>query len=115
MYAMISSAFFSLDGVRRLLPQSKSQNLVIGLHLLLLLAENRIAEFHSELEIVPEVGISSLLLFCCRLQNKSFLSPFVLLKFAAPHLFLFVATSLSCFVPPRFYSNLATIRSSVFQ
>eukprot|EP00188_Purpureofilum_apyrenoidigerum_P005808 Plantae.Rhodophyta-Purpureofilum_apyrenoidigerum.ctg7999.p1 GENE.Plantae.Rhodophyta-Purpureofilum_apyrenoidigerum.ctg7999~~Plantae.Rhodophyta-Purpureofilum_apyrenoidigerum.ctg7999.p1 ORF type:complete len:266 (+),score=55.22 Plantae.Rhodophyta-Purpureofilum_apyrenoidigerum.ctg7999:171-968(+) len=38
----------------QLLPESKSRDLIIGLHLLLLLAQNRIAEFHTELELVPE-------------------------------------------------------------
>jgi len=38
----------------QLLPESGSRDLIIGLHLLLLLAQNRIAEFHTELELVPE-------------------------------------------------------------
>ena len=43
--------------VRSVLPQSPQANIIIGLDLLRLLVENRIAEFHTELELLsPEVG-----------------------------------------------------------
>lgn len=39
-----------------MLPQSPQANIIIGLDLLRLLVENRIAEFHTELELLsPEV------------------------------------------------------------
>lgn len=42
---------------RGLLQPSKQQNLITGLNLLRLLVQNRIAEFHTELELIPqEVG-----------------------------------------------------------
>lgn len=42
---------------RGLLTASKQQNLIVGLNLLRLLVQNRIAEFHTELELIPqEVG-----------------------------------------------------------
>lgn len=42
---------------RSVLPQSPQANIIIGLDLLRLLVENRIAEFHTELELLsPEVG-----------------------------------------------------------
>ena len=33
---------------------SKQQNLITGLNLLRLLVQNRIAEFHTELELIPQ-------------------------------------------------------------
>ena len=42
---------------RELMQPSKQQNLITGLNLLRLLVQNRIAEFHTELELIPqEVG-----------------------------------------------------------
>ena len=42
---------------RSVLPQSPQANIIIGLDLLRLLVENRIAEFHTELELLsPEVS-----------------------------------------------------------
>lgn len=35
------------------IPKSSRQNLILGLNLMRLLAQNRIAEFHTELELVP--------------------------------------------------------------
>ena len=41
---------------RSVLPQSPQAHIIIGLDLLRLLVENRIAEFHTELELLsPEV------------------------------------------------------------
>ena len=37
-----------------ILPDSKRQNLILGLSLMRLMAQNRIAEFHTELELVPQ-------------------------------------------------------------
>jgi hypothetical protein len=42
--------------LRRVLPVSPQENLVIGLNLLRLLVQNRIAEFHTELELIPAAG-----------------------------------------------------------
>jgi len=39
---------------RGLLQPSKQQNLITGLNLLRLLVQNRIAEFHTELELIPQ-------------------------------------------------------------
>ena len=39
---------------RGLLAPSKQQSLIIGLNLLRLLVQNRIAEFHTELELIPD-------------------------------------------------------------
>lgn len=39
---------------RGMLSPSKQQNLITGLNLLRLLVQNRIAEFHTELELIPE-------------------------------------------------------------
>lgn len=39
---------------RGLLTASKQQNLIVGLNLLRLLVQNRIAEFHTELELIPQ-------------------------------------------------------------
>ena len=39
---------------RGLLSPSKQQNLITGLNLLRLLVQNRIAEFHTELELIPQ-------------------------------------------------------------
>lgn len=39
---------------RGLLQPSKQQNLIAGLNLLRLLVQNRIAEFHTELELIPQ-------------------------------------------------------------
>ncbi len=41
---------------RALLPPSQQENLIVGLDLLRLLVQNRIAEFHTELELLsPQV------------------------------------------------------------
>ena len=39
--------------IRDAIPASSRQHLIIGLNLLRLLAQNRIAEFHTELELIP--------------------------------------------------------------
>lgn len=39
---------------RALLPRSHQENLIVGLDLLRLLVQNRIAEFHTELELLSE-------------------------------------------------------------
>ena len=39
---------------RGLLQPSKQQNLITGMNLLRLLVQNRIAEFHTELELIPQ-------------------------------------------------------------
>ena len=45
---------------RSVLPQSPQANIIVGLDLLRLLVENRIAEFHTELELLsPEVGLNT--------------------------------------------------------
>ena len=50
----------ALLACRSVLPQSPQANIVIGLDLLRLLVENRIAEFHTELELLsPEVTLPS--------------------------------------------------------
>lgn len=41
-----------------LIPQSKRQDLILGLNLMRLMAQNRIAEFHTELELVPPASRS---------------------------------------------------------
>ncbi len=38
---------------RALLPPSGQANIIVGLDLLRLLVQNRIAEFHTELELLP--------------------------------------------------------------
>ena len=46
---------------RSVLPQSPQAHIIIGLDLLRLLVENRIAEFHTELELLsPEVSLKCL-------------------------------------------------------
>ena len=35
------------------MPRSERQNLILGLHLLFLLSQSRMAEFHTELELIP--------------------------------------------------------------
>lgn len=56
---------------RTLIPSSPNESALTGLNLLRLLVQNRIAEFHTELEVIPtEVGRctdSVLLLRCMRL------------------------------------------------
>lgn len=42
------------DDYASLLPEAESKWMVIGLNLLGLLAQNRIAEFHTELELIPQ-------------------------------------------------------------
>jgi 26S proteasome regulatory subunit N12 len=41
-----------------ILPVSPSQHLILGLNLMRLLAQNRIAEFHTELELIPRSATS---------------------------------------------------------
>ncbi|KAL3137779.1 hypothetical protein ABBQ38_005039 [Trebouxia sp. C0009 RCD-2024] len=43
-----------VSDTRGLLSVSKQQNLITGLNLLRLLVQNRIAEFHTELELIPQ-------------------------------------------------------------
>ncbi|KAI0566722.1 Proteasome component [Gracilaria domingensis] len=48
--AQVKTYYVDYAGV---IPQSGRQNLILGLNLLRLMAQNRIAEFHTELELVP--------------------------------------------------------------
>ncbi|KAI0559817.1 CSN8/PSMD8/EIF3K [Gracilaria domingensis] len=48
-----STCEYVLRGLCRETPQSSRQNLILGLNLLRLMAQKRIAEFHTELELVP--------------------------------------------------------------
>jgi len=41
------------DGRLVSMPKSERQNLILGLNLLFLLSQNRMAEFHTELELIP--------------------------------------------------------------
>lgn len=45
---------------RGLLAPSQHQHLITGLNLLRLLVQNRIAEFHTELELIPQQVTASL-------------------------------------------------------
>ena len=47
-YSTISS-----QGREVIMPKSERQNLILGLNLLFLLSQNRMAEFHTELELIP--------------------------------------------------------------
>ena len=44
---------------RDLLPQSDMEHTLVGLNLLRLLVQNRIAEFHTELEVIPAAAQES--------------------------------------------------------
>ena len=48
-----------LPDERDLLPQSDMENTLVGLNLLRLLVQNRIAEFHTELEVIPPAAQES--------------------------------------------------------
>ena len=41
------------QGREVIMPKSEKQNLILGLNLLFLLSQNRMAEFHTELELIP--------------------------------------------------------------
>lgn len=41
------------QGRQVIMPKSEKQNLILGLNLLFLLSQNRMAEFHTELELIP--------------------------------------------------------------
>uniref|UniRef100_A0A7S3EG05 PCI domain-containing protein n=1 Tax=Rhodosorus marinus TaxID=101924 RepID=A0A7S3EG05_9RHOD len=49
--ALLKDFYFDYSSI---LPPSESETLVIALQLLLLLAENQVARFHTELELIPE-------------------------------------------------------------
>lgn len=69
MYALCAVAYWEVPTAanfecRGLLTPSKQQNLITGLNLLRLLVQNRIAEFHTELELIPQqVSTSALMLW----------------------------------------------------
>lgn len=50
-FAQLRALYFD---TRSILPPSQNEALMTGLNLLRLLADNRIAEFHTELEIIPQ-------------------------------------------------------------
>uniref|UniRef100_A0A7S2ZRC0 Uncharacterized protein n=1 Tax=Rhodosorus marinus TaxID=101924 RepID=A0A7S2ZRC0_9RHOD len=55
--ALLKDFYFDYSSI---LPPSESETLVIALQLLLLLAENQVARFHTELELIPEVRVEAL-------------------------------------------------------
>ena len=60
-FAVVKSCYTDYAGV---LPQSEKQYELQGLNLLCLLAQSKIAEFHTELELIPVSGHRAINLLC---------------------------------------------------
>ncbi|CAN8075445.1 unnamed protein product [Agarophyton chilense] len=84
--AQVKTYYVDYAGV---MAQSKRQNLLLGLNLLRLMAQNRIAEFHTELEVIaPSARSDKYINYPLRLENYLMEGSYSKIreeKMAAPH------------------------------
>ena len=59
MFFLFFLTFLSFLCIRNRLPPSPQENLILGLNLLRLLVQNRIAEFHTELELLSSATLEN--------------------------------------------------------
>ena len=64
---------FFLQDYSGLLPDSARKHELLGLNLLCLLSKNKIAEFHIELEVVPEAALQNDPYIRCPLRLEQFI------------------------------------------
>lgn len=66
-FAQVKAYYVDYAGI---ISQSKRQNLILGLNLMRLMAQNRIAEFHTELELIPtSARADKFIAYTLRLEN----------------------------------------------